>query len=87
VTRLVKKFLAFYETRKFITVFTWSQTSLIQSNVRLNIIPLYSPVSQLILPSGFPNKTLCAFFISPSVHVYRILEFITLITFGEECKL
>jgi hypothetical protein len=106
VTQIVKKFPAFYETWRFITVFTrahnWSLSGVrcLQSTlsypIYLRSILILSSYLCLHLPSGFfpsgfPTKILYRSLISP-MHVtyptnHILLDLITLIIFGEMCKL
>jgi hypothetical protein len=99
VTQLVKKFPTFYDTRKFITLFTtahhWSlsQATCIQTTtsqpISLRSILILSPHIRLAHPFSLPTKILYKFPISSmraTCLVIIVLDLITLILFGEAYK-
>jgi hypothetical protein len=101
VSQIVKKFLAFYRNRKFITAFIkarrWSlswarciQYTLFHP-ISLRFIILSSHVHPCLFLSGFPAKMLFASLISPIRATWPtnliLLDLTTLIIFGEAHKL
>jgi len=97
VIQLVKKFPAFYRPRRFITVFTrachwslstarWVQSTSSHSTSIKSIL-----ISSSHLCLGYPTKLLYVLLIFPMCSTFPtyliLLDLITIIIFGEVCKL